>query len=424
MAGHVHEFLSPVQVASKDTLYSRAIQRDRIDLPKVDLVIIDEAHLSISRTWCQLIMAYAEMPTTRAIIGLTATPIRSDGRGLGLLYHDMVLGTSIEEQIDAGLMVPTRMFSPPAAQPNLQGCARGGADGFQISGERGVECRVMQEGLVGDIFHNWKKVAGDRPTVVFASSIKHSLYVKNVFSAQGVVCEHVDGNTPKDERDSIARAVANGDIQVVTNAQVFSYGWDCPPISCCVVACPCRTLAGWLQRVGRVCRSSPGKTDCIVLDHSGCSAYHGHPEDTVEWTLESSGNIQDTIQQQRESEKNPRECHACGFHWRTQSIACPECGTMPKPRKGTLISVRPGELTEVQRQKKARKLASQSELQQSWDSIVWEVAEKDQRIGSAYYKYRNKWGVGPNHNLKRVPRSGQWKMDARDFCSAVGLNPR
>src|SRR5665213_3563164 len=154
----------PVQVASVQTLYARAVRSRRIDLPTADLVIVDEAHHCAARTYDRIIKNYPDA----VLLGVTATPCRGDGRGLGRIFEAIIEGPSVETLIREGYLVLTRVYAP--SRPDLSG----------VKVERGdfVESqlaeRVDTPKLVGDIVEHWLKLSGRRPTVVFATGVAHS----------------------------------------------------------------------------------------------------------------------------------------------------------------------------------------------------------------------------------------------------------
>src|SRR5262245_41185831 len=123
-------------------------------------------------------------------------------------------------------------------------------------------------------------------TVVFATSVSHSVHLKEEFVRAGVRAEHLDGSTPKDERDDILARLASGDLEIVVNCLVLTEGYDLPDLGCIVLARPTKSMGLFRQMVGRGLRPAPGKDHCLVLDHAGAVFAHGFAEDTVEWTLE------------------------------------------------------------------------------------------------------------------------------------------
>ena len=249
MAGHGHEPL-PVQVASVQTLHVRAMRGSKLELPAADLVLVDECHHATAQSWRDIIAAYPDA----VVLGLTATPCRGDGRGLGGIFEAMIECPQVPELIDRGFLVPTRVYAP--AQPDLTG--------VRVAGRRlcrGAACRAHgRPSSSATSSRNGTGSAKAASTVVFATGVQHSVHIRDEFRKSGVACDHLDGSTPKDERDDILAKLACGAIDVVTNCMVLTEGWDMPDVGCCVLARPTKKMGLYRQMIGRVLRPAPGKT--------------------------------------------------------------------------------------------------------------------------------------------------------------------
>ena len=259
----------PVQVASIQTLWARCMRSNKVSLPPADLIIIDEAHHIAARTWRLILEAY---PNARRI-GLTATPCRADGRGLGNYFERLILGPQIPELIARKYLVPTVYYAP--ANPDLKGVETRQGD-YVVSQ---LADRMNRDDLVGDIVSNWHKLAQRRKTLVFCVDVAHSVHVKNEFLKSDVKAEHVDGGTPKAERDAILARLASGETEVLCNCMVLTEGFDLPAISCIVLARPTKQLGLFRQMAGRGLRPAPGKSNLVLIDHSGAVFRHGLLED-------------------------------------------------------------------------------------------------------------------------------------------------
>lgn len=330
MAGHGHEPL-PVQVASVTTLHVRAMRGSKIELPPADLVVVDECHHATARTWQQIIAAYPNA----VVLGLTATPCRGDGRGLGGIFDALVECPQVPELIEQSFLVPTRVYAP--TKPDLAGVRVHAGDYV----ESHLAERMDRPKLVGDIVSHWHRLAEKRRTVVFATGVGHSVHIRDEFRKSGVSCDHLDGSTPKEERDEILQKLAAGAIDVVTNCMVLTEGWDMPEVGCCVLARPTRKLGLYRQMVGRVLRPAEGKADAIVIDHAGAVYRHGFAEDRVEWMLEPDQRAENPTHAKRsERDVSSRlvDCSQCGA-LRTGGEACRHCGFKPTPRPKYLAAV-------------------------------------------------------------------------------------
>ena len=216
LAGEPTNVMLGVQVASVQTVWSRSFRSKSLELPPAGIVFIDEAHHVRAPIYKAIIEKYPDAK----IIGLTATPCRRDGRGLGNVFDALVEGPQVSELIAQGFLVGTKVFAP--SKPNLKGVHT--RQGDYIESE--LAERMDKVELVGDIVSHWHRLSERRKTVVFATSVAHSVHLKDEFERSGVRAEHIDGSTPKGERDEILDQLARGDIEVVTNCLVLTEGWD------------------------------------------------------------------------------------------------------------------------------------------------------------------------------------------------------
>jgi len=233
-----------VQVASIQTLFARGIKRETLALPPADLGVIDEAHHVLAASYQQIVEAY---PDT-CWLGFTATPARGDGRNLGGFFDVLIEGPQVQELIDLQCLVSTRVYAPFV--PNLDRVGTRGGDYITTQ----LAERMDKPKLVGDIVEHWLRFGKDRPTVVFASSVGHSVHLRDAFRDAGVRTGQIDGTTPKPEREAALAQLASGEITVLCNCMVLSEGWDCPEVGCCVLARPTKSMGLYRQMIGRVLR--------------------------------------------------------------------------------------------------------------------------------------------------------------------------
>ena len=251
-----------VQVASVQTLVRRAGS-----VSGAEIIVVDEAHHTAARSYQQIIDTFPGA----LVLGVTATPWRGDGKGLADLFPDFVLAASPRQLRDEGFLVPVGGWQYEAmdtAGARVQGGDYKASDLADLAADRKV---------VGDIVGEWKAHADGARTVVFACSVDHSTAIVEAFRAAGVPAEHLDGDTPAEERDAILGRLRSGATPVVSNCMVLTEGWDCPEAEVCVLARPTLSLALYLQMVGRVLRPAPGKVAARIHDHANCLAAHGHP---------------------------------------------------------------------------------------------------------------------------------------------------
>ena len=377
-----------VQVASFDTLHARALRGNRMDMPEADLVIVDEVHLSIAKTKREIIAHYPDA----IVIGLTATPARGDGRGLGEIYDDLILSCSISDLTEQGHLAPVRYFAP--RKPDLAGLKKG-ADGDYILNALGE--RMDKADLIGDVVSNWRRIAPDRQTVVFCVNRAHSRHVCAEFISAGYVAEHLDGETPKEERREILARVASGETQVLCNVFVATFGLDIPILSCAVLARPTRNITLYLQTCGRVLRICEGKDDAIIIDHAGAIEEHGYLDDDHPWSLDATEKVTDRKKKADQERQEPKEivCKNCRASFKG-SRKCPECGhEMIPPSKP--IPTHQADLEELVREKKrANKNWDTDRKAAFFGGLKKYAQDKGYSPGWAAHKYREKFSVWPN----------------------------
>jgi DNA repair protein RadD len=381
MAGEPSNRYATVQVASADTLWAR---RKRLALPKVDLLILDEAHLWLAETRSKLV---SEFPDAK-VVGLTATPARGDGRGLGAMFDSLVMTTGVRALTEQGYLVPARYFAP--SKPDLEGIKLN-RDGDYV--EKQLAARVDQPKLVGDIVDNWMRIAPGKSTAVFCTTRSHSRHVRDEFLRHGIRAEHLDGETDLEERKAILDRVRSGETTVLCNVFVATYGLDVPRLECAVLARPTKNITLYLQIVGRVLRPAPGKTEAIVIDHAGAVEEHGFADDDVPWSLDDKESVKERKERIKKEKAEPREitCPKCKTVFKGRRD-CPSCGHLLIPQ-GKPVPVHQADLQEVRKTNRDTDWETKVEFMRGLRAYA---AQKGFKEGWAAHAYRARFGVYPN----------------------------
>lgn len=409
MAGEFLQYEYEVQVASIDTLRVRALDGQRIPLPKADLIFIDEAHRSLAPTYVRLMNEYPKA----AIVGMTATPCRTDSRGLGDIYDDMVRCPSVRELTEAGHLVPVRYFAPTL--PDLTGVKVTAGDYNAAQLEKAMDKR----GLVGDVVSHWCQLAEGRPTVVFASGVRHSMHLRDEFLKAGISAVHIDGEMSRGDRDEAIEGVRSGRYKVVTNCMVLTEGFDEPALSCCVMARPTKSVALYLQMAGRALRPSEGKTDTLLIDHSGNLYQHGMVEDDRQWPLTTSKILPKDHKHRAELRASKMiTCTKCSTVYEGQ-LVCPHCGHVPE-RRGQYVETRHGHLQRITERKipaKAKEFSD--ELKRGWYGMFAGYAkEMNYSPGWAGHSFKKKFGhwPEPQHKMEAASPSPECRAYVRHLA--------
>jgi DNA repair protein RadD len=381
--------LELVQVASIQTLWKRTNHTKTMELPPFDLLVIDEGHHCPAVTYRAIIDSYPNA----ILLGMTAAPCRGDGRGLGGIFQDMIECPQVAELIEQGYLVKTRVYAP--IDPDLRGVKTVAGDYV----ENQLAERMDRPQLVGDIVTHWHKFSERRKTVCFATSVGHSIHIKDEFLKSGVRAEHIDGSTPKPERDASLARLASGEIELVSNCMVLTEGWDMPDVGCCILARPTKKMGLYRQMIGRVLRPADGKPDAIVLDHSGAIFKHGFVEDRVEWTLDPEKRAISPRYRERCAHPSSRlvECSQCGVVG-TAGEPCWNCGFLPqRPPQQPDIDI-DGELGEVARN---RRVGVNQYDRDEWHGMLAHIAiERGYKPGWVAHKFKEKFGHFPAWGVK------------------------
>jgi superfamily II DNA or RNA helicase len=404
MAGEDTDWYWPVKVASKDTLYQRGIKNNRMSMPPADLIIGDEVHLSLSPSWRAIFDYYAQS----TLIGFTATPAGPKGRGLGEIYEDIVFAWPMQKLIDHGYLVPARYFAP--TDPDLSGIAIDHKTGdYAIEGAGGIAALMDDTAIIGDVYQNWRRIAGNKQTVVFGCTRAHGQHLCHEFLRHGVKAEYVDGETPTELRKAIFGRIKSGETQVLCNCLVLTYGVDIPSLECAVIARPTKDIRMYLQICGRVLRISPdtGKTEAIIIDHAGVIKEHGYVTDPVPWSLDGKESVyerKERMQRQRKEkgEKIPKDiqCCKCSAIFRGRHD-CPSCGFVAIPR-GEPIPVIEAQLQEVRREVSGQPNHAARAI--FYGQLKQYARDHGYQPGWAVHKYRERYGVLPwDENVKDAP---------------------
>ena len=256
---------------------------------------------------------------------------------------------------------------------------------------------------------------------MFATSVAHSIHLKDEFVKSGVHAEHIDGQTPKPERDEILAKLSRGEIEVVCNCMVLTEGWDQPDVSCCVLARPTKSIGLYRQMAGRVIRPAPGKTDALILDHAGAVFQHGFVEDPVIWSLNPDTKAETPAHEARDLSPSTRALLACTkcSAVRTAGKPCPECGFMPR-RPGEYLTIREGELAHLDRTGKLHpNQYGDDERRRFYQGLLYLTISRGQKPGAAAYRYKDRFGDWPPRSwshanpLPPTPEVAAWDRHCR-----------
>lgn len=287
-------------------------ERNRLGrYPKPRLLIVDEAHLSRSRGWSEIVEYY-----NTYTVGLTATPVRLDGKPLGDIYQSMVQGITTKELIQQHRLAPYEYYAPVTVDTdNL----RVQAGDFLL---KDLELLMSDRAIYSDALKSWQRIAGGEKTIVYCITIDHAKQTAQLFTDAGYPAVEIDGNTPPKKRDQIMQDFRDGKIMVLCNVGIISEGVSIDDISCCLLLRPTESHALYWQQAMRCMRYQPGKV-AKIIDCVGNYSRNPLPDADVEWSLTKS--IKKSPRLTPAGDFKIRTCKECFMVFPTAS-ACPFCG--------------------------------------------------------------------------------------------------
>ena len=323
-AGYPDEPWHPVQVCSVQT-YAIRIRKGLVE--PADLYIIDEAHHASASTYTEI----WEFAPEAHILGVTATPKRTDGHGLDFyevereihgvketerkpLFTKLISGPSVRSLIDSGRLVEPWHYAPSEA---LDTSGLHHRYGEYVPGEA-LEL-VRKSKIHGDAIRSYKTLCPGVPAVAFCINREHCRIVAEEFNEAGIRAEVIDGTMSRARRRQLVRDFKSGVIKVLASANLITEGFDLPRIGCVILLRLSESLILYLQAVGRGLRADPGKTHCFILDHVRFIDKHGFGmvDAARAWTLEGTVTTED---------EGVKQCLHC-YKWsRSRVQVCEGCG--------------------------------------------------------------------------------------------------
>ena len=367
MAGYPSEPLAKVQVASVQTLVRRTA-------PPAELIVVDESHHATASSYGRVLANYPNA----SVVGLTATPFRLDGHGLGDVFREIVIAAYTDDLCKAGILHDPRVFAGKSPDLRRVKISMGDYALDELSKRTNTDERNA------DIVKTWQEKSSGRRTVAFAVDVAHSQAIVAAFRAAGVAAEHIDGTTPKDEREAVLGRLRDARTHIVSNCMVLTEGWDLPALETAILARPTASLNLHLQMIGRIMRACPDKAGAIVLDHAGNHHVHGRVTRRVEYSLDSDRKV---------GERDPlqlRRCEACQLLFDPGLPCCPECGWIPEPAT-------PREKVPIHGD---GKLVEFDDADFGYRAEFWRLVEA-QRMAAMYqpgwaaYRFKERFGVWP-----------------------------
>ena len=376
-----------IQICSIQTIERRG------SYPSADIVLNDEAHrvFKAHKEW----MGHPDWQRV-PMIGLSATPWT---RGLGKLYHSLLVSTTTAELIKLGRLSPFTVFA--AAKPDLSDVKvvknGDGEDDYQ---QQQLSAKMQGTTLVADIVQTWRDKWGQGKTLCFGVDRAHAKMIQERFQFAGVKCGYQDATTSMEDRRRLKAAFHNGELDVVSNVATLTTGvdWD---VRCLILARPTKSEMLLTQIIGRALRTAPGKAEALILDHSQTTAELGFVTDIHHDELDDGKPSKGGVRPVRKPKECPKctklkplgslTCDNCGYEWNVRSTILEEEGYLEQVRSHD----------ELKRTKGKKGEMSPAEREMFYLELKAYAVERGYKPGWAAMKYKTKFKGWPPREYDR-----------------------
>ena len=368
----------PIQIATVQTLARRRhIQLDP------GIVIVDEAHHAVSRSWSAVLDRWPNALR----LGLTATPRRLDGKGLHGQFNELVVGPDINELVASGHLAPMEVLAPPSPL-NLKdlGIAMGDFKTDELA-------RRATPEVIANAVSSYEKYGRGRKAIFFAISRAHSEQTARAFREAGIRAEHVDSKSTDRERDGALARFARGETRIICNVDIISEGFDCPDCEIVIMGRPTLSYTKFIQMLGRAMRAARGKI-ALCLDLCGNVFIHGMPHEPQEWALKEpkrqrrpQGIMLDLVG--GGASVGTCSCPRCWIIMTAGTDICPQCG-QPMQEGNKVVKEINIELTAPAEQPKRTK-PGKAPWREAYNALQQGEGEAGVEAVRAKYGYARGW---------------------------------
>lgn len=400
-SGFTPNLRETIQIASVQTVAKR-IGR----LPSPRFIVMDECHHAVAESYVSIRKAYPDA----FVLGLTATPLRLDGRGLGTaaggMFDEMVLGSSEAELIDEGYLSPYTLFAPPS-DIDVTGLRTGSNGDFA----RGALAKKSDKPvLIGEAIEKYRTVCPGSRAIAFAVNVAHAEHMAAQFNAAGFRAASIDGDMTASQRTQRITALERGDIDVLASCDLIGEGLDIPAVTAAILCRGTKSLGLWMQQSGRPIRpvyaqgrdlsTRQGRRDAIadgpkpmafIFDHADNSFGRGHGfiDEPREWSLDEGVRARASEGDQRFVKV--RQCQYC-FAAFLPADKCPYCGAAQTSKQRD-IEIIPGDLQAVVREEAMAQRKQEKELfdQRKRADIRAAKTEEQLRDVARRYGFHSGW---------------------------------
>ena len=382
---HSYNPFAKIQIAMTPTLARRL---DKIPAPKI--LFVDEAHYGGSELDRMIEWSRAGGGWR---VGLSATPLKTNGKPMSDHYDHMEMGLPMADLIKMKRLSDFRYFAPQ--QPDLSAVASRNGEYVQ---SQLADFMEADRAIIGDAVKTYRELAFGKLNVVFATSRKHAGIIRDTFNAAGIAAMMIDGTMGPDERKRIILGFARREYTVLVSVALLTFGFDLAAAAGMDVTvesmsdlCPRKSLPMMLQVWGRVLRMKD--QPAIIADHAGNWRENGFPDDPRDWSLDGSKKRATSD----EKAEPVRQCDiasgGCGFVHRP-APACPNCkrvypimsrevehidGELAEIDRAALVRERKQEQGRADSLEALRELAKRTGKNPRWAEYVWNARQAKKR---------------------------------------------
>lgn len=360
--------------------------------PKPTLIITDENHHSKATSYRKVYEYFSDVPR----VGVTATPVRLDGSGLADVNDKLIIGVSAKWLIENKNLAPYDYYAPPISKQKPKFHTR---NGEFITSE--VLAFYDKPTIYGDIVKHYQKLANGKQAIAYCTAITQSEKLCKEFISKGITAMHIDAKTPQNERNAIIEQFRQGKINILSNVDLISEGFDVPDCEVSILARPTQSLTLYIQQSMRCMRYKPDKR-AVIIDHAGNWERFGLPDDDREWSLEGKQK------KKQAGEAVVKTCPECFNVVAGATRICSRCGYefkfegLQKKTKTELIKIDEKKKLEC----KVRNYLSPTDCQ-NMKELQEYARQKGYKPGWAYYQAKSRGFLGGskqgNQNTKRYP---------------------
>jgi superfamily II DNA or RNA helicase len=345
---HYYDPQAPCIVTGVRTLLNRADKLQNM-ITQAKLWVVDECHHITEKPRNEWGKAVALFPDTCRGLGVTATPLRADGKGLGRhangIMDTLIAGPSGRDMINAGYLSDYRIFAPQTTI-DMTAVPIGKTGDYS---KPKLTTAVRKSTITGDVVEQYLKIAPGKLGVTFVTDVETGKELVGRFNGAGVPSELVHAKTSDKIRQGVIDSFSRGDLKNLINVDIFGEGFDLPAIEVCSMARPTQSYSLYIQQFGRALRIMDGKKHAIIIDHVGNVAHHaktkGLPDSMQIWSL-------DARDCRAPGKKDPdlrpvKICVKCTAVYEGYMRVCPYCGHTNTPDGRASIEQVGGDLYEL-----------------------------------------------------------------------------